>query len=57
MYKKISPVTPDLIQEILPARFAFTRKGDNGIVLVIGGSGIYHGAPLLSTLSALRSGS
>jgi ADP-dependent NAD(P)H-hydrate dehydratase len=56
MYKKILSVTPDLIQEILPARFAFTRKGDNGIVLVIGGSGIYHGAPLLSSLSALRSG-
>jgi ADP-dependent NAD(P)H-hydrate dehydratase len=54
--KKIISVTPDLIQQILPARLASSRKGDNGIVLVVGGSGIYHGAPLLSTLSALRSG-
>jgi ADP-dependent NAD(P)H-hydrate dehydratase len=41
---------------MLPARLVASRKGDNGIVLVVGGSGIYHGAPLLSTLSALRSG-
>jgi NAD(P)H-hydrate epimerase len=54
--KKIISVTPDLIQQILPARLASSRKGDNGIVLVVGGSGIYHGAPLLSSLSALRSG-
>jgi ADP-dependent NAD(P)H-hydrate dehydratase len=56
MKKIIISVTPDLIQQILPARLASSRKGDNGIVLVVGGSGIYHGAPLLSTLSALRSG-
>jgi NAD(P)H-hydrate epimerase len=37
-------------------RLESSRKGDNGIVLVVGGSGIYHGAPLLSSLSALRSG-
>ncbi|MFL6321213.1 MAG: NAD(P)H-hydrate dehydratase [Nitrososphaeraceae archaeon] len=40
---------------MLPASLIASRKGDNGIVLVVGGSGIYHGAPLLSTLSALRS--
>jgi Predicted sugar kinase len=33
-----------------------SRKGDNGIVLVIGGSYIYHGAPVLSSLAALRCG-
>jgi NAD(P)H-hydrate epimerase len=54
--KKIISVTPDLIHQILPARLVSSRKGDNGIVLILGGSGIYHGAPLLSTLSALRSG-
>jgi ATP-dependent NAD(P)H-hydrate dehydratase len=32
------------------------RKGDNGVVLVIGGSQIYTGAPYFSGLSSLRSG-
>lgn len=54
--KQIISVTSKLIQQISPPRLASSRKGDNGIVLIIGGSGTYHGAPLLSTLSALRSG-
>ena len=33
-----------------------SRKGDNGIILVVGGSYIYHGAPILSSLAALRCG-
>ena len=56
MCEKMLSVTSDLIQQIMPPRLVSSRKGDNGIVLVVGGSGIYHGAPLLSTLSALRSG-
>lgn len=35
---------------------ANSRKGDNGTVLVVGGSYIYHGAPILSSIAALRSG-
>jgi NAD(P)H-hydrate epimerase len=54
--KQIISVTSQLIQQISPPRLVSSRKGDNGIVLIIGGSGIYHGAPLLTTLSALRSG-
>jgi NAD(P)H-hydrate epimerase len=54
--KQIILVTPQLIKQISPSRLVSSRKGDNGIVLVVGGSGTYHGAPLLSTLSALRSG-
>lgn len=56
LYDQIIRVTPELIQHLLPPRLISSKKGDNGIVLVIGGSGIYHGAPLLSTLAALRSG-
>lgn len=41
---------------LLPARSKRSRKGDNGIVLVVGGSKIYHGAPLLTSLAAFRSG-
>ena len=44
------------VQNFIPARKPTSRKGDNGIVLVIGGSYIYHGAPILSSLAALRCG-
>lgn len=33
-----------------------SRKGDNGTVLVVGGSRIYHGAPILASIAALRVG-
>lgn len=41
----------------LPGRRADSRKGDNGKVLVAGGSYAYHGAPVLAATAALRSGS
>jgi NAD(P)H-hydrate epimerase len=45
-----------LIKKFIPARKPDSRKGQNGKVLVVGGSYMYHGAPVLSSLSALRSG-
>ena len=45
-----------IVKKFIPARKSNSRKGDNGKVLVIGGSYMYHGAPILSSLSALRSG-
>jgi len=45
-----------IVRKFIPARKANSRKGDNGTVLVVGGSYIYHGAPILSSLAALRSG-
>jgi ADP-dependent NAD(P)H-hydrate dehydratase len=54
--KETISVTPEVIQKFMPPRIESSRKGDNGIVLVIGGSKIYHGAPLLSSLAALRAG-
>lgn len=33
-----------------------SRKGDNGRVLVVGGSDLYYGAPVLSAFGALNSG-
>jgi ADP-dependent NAD(P)H-hydrate dehydratase len=53
---KIMSITPQLVQSLVPPRNTLSRKGDNGIVLVVGGSGLYHGAPILSSLAALRSG-
>jgi len=54
----LEPLTlsSSIIQNFIPARKSTSRKGDNGIVLVIGGSYIYHGAPILSSLAALRCG-
>jgi len=45
-----------IIKKFIPARKSISRKGDNGIVLVVGGSYIYHGAPILSSIAALRCG-
>jgi ADP-dependent NAD(P)H-hydrate dehydratase len=52
---KIS-LDPKLVQDLVVPRIATSKKGDNGIVLVVGGNRIYHGAPLLASLAALRSG-
>lgn len=55
MSNKIS-LDPKLVQALVVPRIATSKKGDNGIVLVVGGNRIYHGAPLLASLAALRSG-
>ena len=49
-------LSSSIVQNFIPARKPTSRKGDNGIVLVIGGSYIYHGAPIFSSLAALRCG-
>ena len=51
------PLTPDMVKKYIPPRKPNSRKGDNGKILIIGGSYIYHGAPILSSLAALRTGS
>src|SRR6478735_414590 len=53
---KFISIDDDYIKKIIKPRNIRSRKGDNGIVLIIGGSRIYHGAPLLTSLAALRSG-
>ena len=51
-----SIITSKLVKKFTPARKSSSRKGDNGKVLVLGGSYIYHGAPALSSLAALKTG-
>ena len=51
-----STITSKLVKKFTPARKSYSRKGDNGKVLVLGGSYIYHGAPALSSLAALKTG-
>ena len=50
-------LTKELVKAFIPSRDKNSRKGNNGKVLIVGGSYIYHGAPVLSSLAALRSGS
>ncbi len=45
-----------MIKKISLSRKISSRKGDNGIVLIVGGNRIYHGAPILASMAALRSG-
>ncbi|MDE1814984.1 MAG: NAD(P)H-hydrate dehydratase [Thaumarchaeota archaeon] len=45
-----------MVKTFIPARKPSSRKGENGRVLVLGGSYLYHGAPILSSLAALRAG-
>lgn len=40
----------------LPARRFDSHKGQNGVVAVIGGSRLYHGAPAMTGLAAYRTG-
>ncbi len=49
-------LTAALVRKCIPPRRPDSRKGQNGKVLVVGGSYMYHGAPVLASLSALRSG-
>ena len=45
-----------IIKKFIPKRKETSRKGENGIVLIVGGSYLYHGAPILASNAALRSG-
>ena len=49
-------LSASIVKKFIPARKSNSRKGDNGTVLVVGGSYIYHGAPILSSIAALRCG-
>lgn len=49
-------VTSKLVKELIVPRLVSSKKGDNGIVLVVGGNKFYHGAAILSSMAALRSG-
>jgi ADP-dependent NAD(P)H-hydrate dehydratase len=56
MSEEIIPIIAELVQEIVPTGLVSSKKGDNGIIIVIGGSEIHNGASFLSILTALISG-
>ncbi|MDI1496138.1 MAG: carbohydrate kinase [Cenarchaeum symbiont of Oopsacas minuta] len=49
-------LTTSIVKEFIPPRSQNSHKGDNGKILILGGSYIYHGAPILASLAALRCG-
>lgn len=49
-------ITASAVKRFIPARSSTSRKGQNGSVLIVGGSNIYHGAPILASIASLRSG-
>ncbi|MDA1061171.1 MAG: NAD(P)H-hydrate dehydratase [bacterium] len=52
----LKQIKKSLAKSLLPRRNPSSHKGQNGRVLVVGGSIDYYGAPLLSGLGALNSG-
>lgn len=49
-------ISEETAKTILKPRSPDSRKGENGVVAVVGGGRLYHGAPFLSAAAALRSG-
>ena len=49
-------VDSGLIRNLAVPRLKDSKKGDNGTVLIVGGNRIYHGAPILASMAAMRSG-
>jgi len=49
-------ISEEFIKSIYPARRKSSHKGQNGRVLIVGGGWMYHGAPLIASLAALKAG-
>src|SRR5712692_11832920 len=45
-----------MVAGVVPARKKTSHKRMNGTVCVVGGSRLYHGAPFLCAMGAMRSG-
>ena len=46
----------ELLCRVIQPRKQDSHKGDNGVVGVVGGSRLFHGAPFFSSMSSLRTG-
>lgn len=56
MAATVTTINLPLAKKMMPPRKASSKKGDNGTVLVAGGSRFYHGAPIFTSMAALRAG-
>ncbi|MBU1152123.1 NAD(P)H-hydrate dehydratase, partial [Patescibacteria group bacterium] len=52
----ITEIKKSVVRGLLPKRRLDSHKGQNGRVMIVGGSEAYYGAPILSGMAALRSG-
>ncbi|MFA6992149.1 MAG: NAD(P)H-hydrate dehydratase [Candidatus Gracilibacteria bacterium] len=52
----LKAIKQSAVKKLLPKRNPLSHKGENGRILIVGGSIEYHGAPILSALGALYSG-
>ena len=53
---RLQEISDQMMMKLIPPRSKFSKKGENGVVVVVGGNWLYHGAPTLSALAALKSG-
>ncbi|MDA4111867.1 MAG: NAD(P)H-hydrate dehydratase [Thaumarchaeota archaeon] len=53
---EFTETSEDLLRRVIQPRREDSHKGDNGVVCVVGGSRIFHGAPYFSSMAALRTG-
>ncbi|MCX8187014.1 MAG: NAD(P)H-hydrate dehydratase [Nitrososphaeria archaeon] len=49
-------IDEEFVKECIKPRRASSHKGENGVVMVVGGGWMYHGAPFLAAMAALRCG-
>jgi ADP-dependent NAD(P)H-hydrate dehydratase len=49
-------VEDSIFGRVIQPRRSTAHKGDNGVVAVVGGSRIFHGAPFFASMAALRAG-
>jgi ADP-dependent NAD(P)H-hydrate dehydratase / NAD(P)H-hydrate epimerase len=52
----LNKIKKSTVKKLLPKRSEKSHKGQNGKVLIVGGSIDYYGAPILSALGAIHSG-
>ena len=46
----------EIVNKVIQPRHIGSHKGDNGVVAVVGGSRVFHGAPFFTSISAARAG-
>ncbi len=49
-------IDAEYVAKRIPARKRDSHKGMNGVVCVVGGSRLYHGAPFFTAMAAMRTG-
>src|SRR5579875_108655 len=54
--EEYAEVNEHIIDKVIQPRKRTSHKGDNGVLAVVGGSRIFHGAPFFTSMAAARTG-